>query len=255
MLIHRIITYSCILIGIVLLYFVFKGKVSFLWLFVPLFCWLGLTSWGAFDLRLNYFTTVFTKAETNKKVIALTFDDGPTEFTPQILDLLKKNQAKATFFCIGSQIEKYPEILERIIKEGHQVANHTFSHTNKMGFLSKDEVIDEISKTDSILMKFGVKSNDFRPPFGVTNPNIAKAISVTNKQVIGWNIRSLDTVIEDENKILNRIVPNLKPGSIVLLHDKFQRSVNVLEQLLQVLKENNYETLTVSELKNINHEN
>jgi peptidoglycan/xylan/chitin deacetylase (PgdA/CDA1 family) len=133
--------------------------------------------------------------------VALTFDDGPTEFTPKFLDLLKENNVKATFFCIGKQIEKYPETFQRIIAEGHTIGNHTLSHCNNTGFLSTSKMVEEIEKCDEVMLKIGsLKTNLYRPPFGVTNPNIAKAIKKTHKKSIGWNVRSLDTIIEDEKK-------------------------------------------------------
>jgi hypothetical protein len=92
--------------------------------------------------------------------VALTFDDGPTEFTPKFLDLLKENKVKATFFCIGKQIEKYPETFQRIIAEGHTIGNHTLSHSNNTGFLSTSKMIEEIEKCDEVMLKIGnLKTN------------------------------------------------------------------------------------------------
>ncbi|WP_136668237.1 polysaccharide deacetylase family protein [Flavobacterium sp. H122] len=222
--------------------------------FVLLFLFfLGMTSWGSFDIRLEYFVKTFNSnpLEKNKR-IALTFDDGPHEMTIEVLDLLKKYNAKATFFCIGTQIEKYPEILKRILAEGHLVGNHTYTHSKSIGFFSTEKVIEEIKKTNTILAQFTNQDNLlFRPPFGVTNPNIAKAVSVLNQKVIGWNVRSLDTVIQEEDKILNRIIKGTAPGAIVLMHDTSIKTVHVLEQLLLFLHSESYEMVTVDQLLNI----
>ncbi|WP_235819687.1 polysaccharide deacetylase family protein [Flavobacterium davisii] len=217
------------------------------WTYVLLFLiHAGFTAWGAFDIRLNYFLPAFSSFKTNENAIALTFDDGPTEFTPLVLDLLAKYDAKATFFCIGKQIALYPEIAKRIVDEGHQIANHTYSHSNQMGFLSKKRLLDEFEQTDVLLEKITGGSNRyFRPPFGVTNPHIAKAVKEKNYKVIGWNIRSLDTVIEEE-KIYNRIIDKIDKGGIVLLHDTSQKTVAVLERLLIILKEKKYKSVTIA---------
>ena len=252
---HRIVSISFVLVFGLLLYFVYKGKISGFYLSLPIIVGVGLTSWGAFDLRLNYFTKNYCKAQVSEKVIALTFDDGPTAFTPQVLDLLQKYNAKATFFCIGNRIEKDEKIFRRIVNEGHLIGNHTYSHSTKMGFFSTEKVKNEIAKTDDIIHRITGKSTPyFRPPFGVTNPNIAKALNETGHQVIGWNIRSLDTVIDDEDRILRRVLPRIQPGSIILLHDTSQKTVNVLEQILKGLQAEGYKMVTIEELKKIENE-
>lgn len=224
------------------------------WLYVLiLLAFIGLTSWGSFDIRLNYFVKAYSSNPNEKsKKIALTFDDGPHEMTEKVLDLLLQYNAKATFFCIGTQIEKHPTILQRVIDEGHTVGNHTLSHSKSFGFFSTLQVKEEIEKTDALLQnKTNKKPFFFRPPFGVTNPNLAKAIAQTGHYVIGWNIRSLDTVINDESKIFERIKKKVKPGGIILLHDTSLKTVNVLEQLLLFLQTENYEMITVDTLLNI----
>ncbi|MGH1520336.1 polysaccharide deacetylase family protein [Chryseobacterium sp. JK1] len=231
--------------------FIYAFQGSF---WVYLFCFFAFSAvvvWGAFAIELGYFVNSITHKRTKTKEIALTFDDGPTEFTPLFLDQLKEHQIKATFFCIGKQIEKYPEIFQRIIAEGHIIGNHTFSHSNSTGFLSASKMTEEIEKCDTIIQKTGnIKTDLYRPPFGVTNPNIARAIKNTHKQSIGWNVRSLDTIIDDEKRIYKRITTGLKKGSIVLLHDTSQKTYNVLADLLVFLKDQKYSTFTVDSITN-----
>jgi len=213
------------------------------------FVFSAVVVWGSFDIQLGYFVDSIINKKTKNKEIALTFDDGPTEFTPKFLDLLKQNNIKATFFCIGKQIEKYPEIFQRIIAEEHTIGNHTFSHSNNTGFLSTIKMIEEIEKCDEVMLKIGsFKTDLYRPPFGVTNPNIAKAIKKTNKKSIGWNVRSLDTVITDEKKILKKVTKNLKKGSIILLHDTSEKTYNVLVELLLFLEREKYSTFTIDSI-------
>jgi len=227
--------------------YAFQGTI---WVYI--FCFILFSAvivWGSFDIQLGYFVDSFTHKRTKIKEVALTFDDGPTEFTPKFLDLLKENNIQATFFCIGKQIEKYPETFQRIIAEGHSIGNHTFSHSNNTGFLSTSKMIEEIQKCDEVMLKIGnSKTNLYRPPFGVTNPNISKAIKKMQKKSIGWNVRSLDTVIEDEKKIYNKITKNLKKGSIILLHDTSEKTYNVLVELLLFLEREKYSTFTIDSI-------
>lgn len=227
--------------------YAFQGTI---WVYV--FCFIlfsAVVIWGSFDIKLGYFINSFTHKRTKIKEVALTFDDGPTEFTPKFLDVLKENNIKATFFCIGKQIQKYPETFQRIIAEGHTVGNHTLSHSNNTGFLSTSKMIEEIEKCDDVMLKIGsIKTDLYRPPFGITNPNIAKAIKKTNKKSIGWNVRSLDMVIPAEKKILKKVIKNLKKGSIILLHDTSEKTYNVLVELLLFLEREKFSTFTIDSI-------
>ena len=191
---------------------------------VGLLLYLGLLSWGVFDIRLSYFIpTQYCLKGRPSKTVVLTFDDGPSALTPQFLDLLKQYNAKAVFFCVGEQIQKYPEVVRR---------------------MKTERLIDEIKRTDAALAELGIHTPLFRPPYGITNPPLARAIRATQKKTIGWDIRSLDTVITDEDRLFRRITRKLSAGNIILMHDKFERSLHVLERLLQYLKDNNYTITT-----------
>ena len=215
----------------------------FIW---GLVVWFLLILYGSFFIRTNYHLKALTKVKTDKKIVAITFDDGPSAFTKEVLDLLDNYNAKATFFCVGKNVEKEPEVLKSIIEKEHLVGNHTYSHSKDIGFSWTKTVKNEIEKTDEAIEKFsGVKPTYYRPPFGVTNPRIARALNKTGHVVIGWNIRSL---IHDESKIYNRIIRQIQPGSIILMHDTSERSVKVLERLLIHLNSINYRSVTVEEL-------
>ena len=215
--------------------------------------WFLIVFWGSTFIASNYHVKTFCNnpLETEKK-IAITFDDGPNETTVLVLDVLKKYNAKATFFCIGKNIEAHPDILKRTIEEGHIIGNHSYSHSPFFDFYRKNQVIAEIQQTDSLIESvLGKKTRLFRPPYGVTNPSIRRALAVTKHKTIGWNIRSLDGVIKKENFLLDRIIKRIKPGGIVLLHDTSIQTVNVLEQLLSFLEKNNYSVVPLEELLNI----
>ncbi|WPO80154.1 polysaccharide deacetylase family protein [Flavobacterium sp. KACC 22761] len=232
----------------------FYTAINFWWFLLIVLIWTGINAFGSARISSNYHVKAFCNnpSETEKK-IALTFDDGPSEFTLEVLELLKKNNAKATFFCIGKNIEKHPEILQKIISEGHLVGNHSYSHSKFFDFYNAKKITEELQKTDKLLEKFTSKKiNFFRPPYGVTTPSIRRALKVTGHKVIGWNIRSLDGGTKNTELILNRIKKRISPGGIVLLHDTAPHSVLVLEQFLQFLQQNNYKVVSVEELLNLN---
>lgn len=239
-----------IFIAITLAVYFLQGE---LWMYFVILAIFGVVTFlGVTNMDLNWFLKSFIRnPKAEDRIIALTFDDGPTEFTPKFLDLLARHEQKATFFCIGTQIIKYPEILNRTVAEGHEVGNHTFSHSKATGFLSTFRMKREILRNDRVMLKKADLTTDlYRPPFGITNPNIARAISITGKKSIGWNIRSFDTAISNEKKILKRILPKIKPGSIILLHDTSDKSYRVLQEILLFLERENYKSVTVSELFN-----
>lgn len=208
---------------------------------------------GSSQIELNFHLKAHCNNPLEKeKKIALTFDDGPSEFTPQVLEILNKNNVKATFFCIGKNIEKHPKILKQIFDAGHIIGNHSYNHSRFFDFYRKNRIVDEIINTNAIIEKqIGKNAAFFRPPFGVTNPSIKRALQDTKHKVIGWNIRSLDGIARSEKFILNRIKNRIKPGGIVILHDVSQNSVAVLEQLLLFLEENKYKVVSLEQLLNI----
>lgn len=216
--------------------------------------WFLITLCGSFFIRWNYhLTSLHSNKKISKNQIAITFDDGPhPEFTPKALDLLKEHHAKATFFCIGKNVEEHPELLKRIISEGHLAGNHTYSHSNSFGFFGAQKVISELKKTNKIIKDLtGKEMKLYRPAFAVTNPSIEEAVRELKPYSIGWNVRSLDTTSRSEKQILKRIIKKLSKGDVVLLHDTSQKSINVLEQLLLFLEEKNLESVTVDQLLEI----
>ncbi|PIB37865.1 polysaccharide deacetylase family protein [Maribacter sp. 4G9] len=216
--------------------------------------WFLLTLCGSFFIRWNYhLDSLNSNREIAESQVAITFDDGPhPEHTPKVLSLLKRYNAKGTFFCIGKNIEKHPELLKEIIRQGHSIGNHTFSHANTFGFFGTSKVMQELNRTNELVENLtGLKMALYRPAFGVTNPSIARAVKNLEFNSIGWNVRSLDTTFRNENQVLKRITSKTEKGSIILLHDTSAKSVVVLERLLVFLENRKLESVTVDQLLQI----
>lgn len=254
MITHKNISLFFLFLLLLLVLMNFYTAISWIWFIAIVLIWLGINAFGSARISSDYHVKAFCNnpLEMDKK-IAITFDDGPTVFTLEILKLLKKHNVKATFFCIGKNIEAHPEILKQIIAEGHLVGNHSYSHSPFFDFYNARKIREEIEKTDLLLEKYTSKKiKFFRPPYGVTTPSIRRALEKTKHKVIGWNIRSLDGGTKNQELILNRIIKRVSPGGIVLLHDTASHSVLVLEQFLQFLQQNNYKVISTEELLNLN---
>ena len=243
----NIVVICFFLFGILAVYF---EVISIWWLLSASVLYLIFLLIISTNVQWNFFVRANNGVKNHdKNEVALTFDDGPVENTLQILELLKKYNAKASFFCIGKNIEANPDIFKKIIEEGHLVGNHTFSHTRKMGFLNRSQIISEINSCNVIALKTGgVRLRLYRPPFGIINPKIKEALKITQHQVVGWNVRSYDAVLSSENYILKRIIKKIKPGSVILLHDNNIQTVEILEQLLLFLQTNDYRSIRVDNL-------
>ncbi len=216
--------------------------------------WFLITAFGSFFVGWDYH---LKSLHCNKKIaknwVSITFDDGPNpEFTPKVLHLLKQFGAKASFFCIGQQVENHPDIVRQILAEGHSIGNHTYSHSKAFGFFGLEKVKGELRKTKSIVNKLtGLEMNLYRPAFGVTNPQIEKTVKILGLHSIGWSVRSLDTTPRSEKTILNRITTKILKGDIILLHDTSEKTISVLERLLVFLQEKNLESVPVERLLQI----
>ncbi len=178
---------------------------------------------------------------TKEKVIYLTFDDGPTpEITDWILNELKKHEAKATFFCIGKNIEKYPKIFRKIVEENHAVGNHTNNHLN--GLKTTIEVyLKNIEDSEKILnenLEPNTKiSKLFRPPYGRLTLSQAKQIRKKGYQIVMWDVLSADFDLEiSKEKCLENVVRNIQNGSVVVFHDSLKAAEKLKFVLPQILE-------------------
>jgi peptidoglycan-N-acetylglucosamine deacetylase len=191
---------------------------------------------------------------TDKKVLALTFDDGPSPtFTPKILDILKRHNVKATFFSVGTRMEKSPEIVQRQIEEGHEVANHTHTHPSFHRLSKKDMKKELISAENAITKLTGKSTKYFRPPGGFYNEEIINTANELGFTVImwSWHMDSFDWRYPGVSYIVNRMLKNATNGDIILFHDfggDRTQTIQALQQVLPALKERGFTFITISEL-------
>ena len=186
--------------------------------------------------------------KTNEKVVALTFDDGPNPpNTERLLDILAHHQVKATFFLIGRHVEQYPEATRLILARGHEVGNHTYTHTQR--YLERPAVIRaEIEQTDVLLRRLGATGEiNFRAPYGRKLIVLPYVLSRMGKRDVLWDVDPHDYEDPEPEVLAGRIAAQVRPGSIILLHDRPQTTA-ALEKVIAALREQGYALKTVSEL-------
>lgn len=223
-------------------FFIFQSSLhlSFWYLIIWIKLFAIIQFCGAYFIGLNFHLTSVNSINTTDKKVLLTFDDGPHANTIKVLEVLKKHDAKAVFFIIGKNIQGQEAILKQIVTEGHQIGNHSFSHHNWIDVWSTKKVTEDFASCQKLIEQYQSNTKLFRPPYGVTNPNIARAVKKLNLQSIGWNVRSYDTSIKDIEKIKQRVLSQLKPGAIILLHDRLDFMPELLETLIPAIKEKGY---------------
>ncbi len=211
---------------------------------------LSFLVYASYSIRSGIYLRSFCRKRTVEKIVALTFDDGPDPIqTPKVLQTLKEQQATACFFCIGRKIKGNEKLLQQIVTEGHLIGNHSFTHSGLFPLYRLSRMKKDLQTCQSELERVTSQPVTlFRPPFGVTNPTIAKAVRQLGYTSIGWNIRTLDTQQPTPDKVLNRIRKGLKPGSIILLHDRIPDSGQLVKQILDLLKEQGYTVVRLDEL-------
>ncbi|WNF22211.1 polysaccharide deacetylase family protein [Mesobacillus jeotgali] len=191
------------------------------------------------------------QVNTDEKVVALTFDDGPTQQVEDILPILEKYDAKATFFLIGNEIEKNPEAAQMIAQAGHQIGNHTYSH-NRMVLKSPSFIKEEIEKTNTLIVNAGFTGEiDFRPPNGKKLLALPYYLDQQNIDTITWNLEP-DSYYSSSADKLNYIKDHVKPGSIILMHPMYDQTgeeLETIEGIVKALSREGYKFITVNELQ------
>lgn len=190
----------------------------------------------------NYDILNYTKSD---KIIAFTFDDGPSYNTIKIVNTLVKYDSKATFFLVGNKIEKYAKTMDVLVKNGMDIGNHTYSH-KELTKLSDKEILKEIDLTNEVIYnKTGIKPMFLRPSYGAMNKRIKK---LSTMPIIIWNIDTLDWKYHNSNKIKDKILKYVSDGDIILMHDTYVATLNAVEMVIPELKKQGYKIVSVNEL-------
>lgn len=233
--------------------------------------------WASASIRSGVYVRAFCREKTDRKVVYLTFDDGPhPPETERVLDVLRERGARATFFLIGSKVSGNEAVLLRMLEEGHALGLHTYSHAGTFPLLSFDKMLADVNEGKRAVESVaGKKISLFRPPFGVTNPTIAKVVRTLGLRTVGWDVRSFDTMFckssehsckqsgysckQSEHSckqsgysckqsghdwyvpVVERIMKQVRPGSVILLHDRLDGASELLALLLDSLAASGYD--------------
>lgn len=176
----------------------------------------------------------------SRQLVSLTFDDGPNPlYTQQVLDILAKYDVKATFFLLGQEVERYPDLAKKIVEEGHVVANHSFGHPN-LADISDEEVLNEINRTqEAIVDATGVTPTMYRMPYGAGGARVVNLFPELSSVI--WNVDSEDWISDDAYLIYENVVANMLPHTVILMHDKHQSTVDSLDLIIPELLDQGYE--------------
>ena len=233
--------------------------------------------WASASIRSGVYVRAFCREKTDRKVVYLTFDDGPhPPETERVLDVLRERGARATFFLIGSKVSGNEAVLRRMLEEGHALGLHTYSHAGTFPLLSFDKMLADVNEGKRAVESVaGKKISLFRPPFGVTNPTIAKVVRTLGLHTVGWDVRSFDTMFCKSSEhsckqsgysckqsghsckssehsckqsghdwyvpVVERIMKQVRPGSVILLHDRLDGASELLALLLDSLAASGYD--------------
>lgn len=246
---NSLIIYTLALAG--LAYLIICQQFSLLWLVLLTIGYAGLIGYGSARIESSFFIKTICHGPSTRQQIALTFDDGPTEMTLGILAILRRHSVAATFFCIGQRVNQLPDIVRQAQSEGHIIGNHSFSHGYWFDLLSTTQFRQELQLTDqTIQTAIGQRPALFRPPYGVTTPNLAWAIRQQHT-CVGWSVRTMDTIITNETQLLTRAVNALAPGTIFLFHDHIASTARILEAFILEAKNRGYEFVNLDQLLEI----
>jgi len=212
--------------------------------------YLAVLVWGAASVGSQVFVKTVCRGRTGTGEIALTFDDGPHPVnSPMILEVLARNDARATFFLKGKSAAIHEGLVRDMWEAGHGLGNHSFGHSWFFPLLPGRRIRQEVLETNRVISNItGGDVRFFRPPFGVTNPRIFRGLKGTGMQVAGWSIRSWDTTGGGADRVVRRIMRRVGEGDVVLLHENGPDILEILEKLLPDIREKGLKCSTLEEI-------
>lgn len=227
-------------------------KTYILLILIGVFAVAFLALWKLSKARsFQTFGRIVHRVDTQEKIVALTFDDGPSDLTRPLLDILEKEQVSATFFVTGSELEKNLDRGIRIVSAGHELGNHSYSH-ERMIFVSPSYVRQEIERTDQLIREAGYQSEIlFRPPHGKKLFVLPYYLSQNGRTTVMWDVEPDSDASASYNEIAQRAIDETRPGSIILLHAMYPsraESYKAVGKIINELQGRGYQFVTVSDL-------
>ncbi|MBI5592083.1 MAG: polysaccharide deacetylase family protein [Deltaproteobacteria bacterium] len=223
---------------------------------VPLAGFVLLCVVAPFLPSLSYYLPIISRGKSGEQAVALTFDDGPDPLcTPDLLRLLAKHGVKATFFVTGKKVSENPELVMEIVRQGHSIGNHTYTHDHLMLLKGSRHLLNEIEKTQNVLRELGVIPFVFRPPVGVTSPGLNQVLRRLNLYTVNFSCRAFDGGNRRIRNLSKKILKCVHPDDIILLHDSRPKNDHLfscwLKEVDQILTGIEAKCLTVLPLSAI----
>ncbi len=226
---------------------IYRPIFFYMYLFViPFFC-----AWTQeehhYYLKYESIKNMVKELPKDKKFVALTFDDGPSKTnTPLILEVLNSHNIKATFFMLGAKAEKNIALVEQVVEAGHELGNHSYSHS-ALTRGSLKSVSNELQKTKDILQKYTTNIQWFRPPYGLVNTKIYEKACQMGMNTVLWTVDSKDWRKSTQSVLKQRVLEDIQPGSVILFHDTKEQTALALPDIIKTLQNEGYEFVTMSE--------
>ncbi len=185
-------------------------------------------------------------AQEEKKKVAITFDDGPNpQYTPEMLEVLQECDVKATFFLLGEEVEKYPEIVKQIQERGHLIGNHSYKH-EQLSKLTMEQACEQVNRTNELICEVtGTYPSYVRPPFGDWHEKLDCQVNMVE---VLWDVDTLDWSSQNHADIVNKVLKNVQENDIILMHDGYETSVTAAKEIIETLQKQGYEFVTVDEI-------
>lgn len=206
------------------------------------------------DWHAKYPDVIVLKGPSQPKRVALTFDDGPDrQWTPAIANVLNQHGVKGTFFVLGQMVDQNPDILQQLVRQGHEIGNHTYSH-KQLHTLTPQQLEEEVNRTDNAIYRaVGIRTRLIRPPYGGLSDSVIQYLRDRGYKIILWNVDSLDWTGISAPDLASNVLAHTTPGSIILFHSAFGRNglsntVEALPRIIRTLQQNGYSFATISQL-------